>query len=297
VLLIGSLLFGLYSPDLAITPPTPPDVKGYWHGLTSQKNQLGSLASIAAILWFHGWASREVSVIPAMAGFALSMTLLILSRSSTALMATVLVAMLILMMLRSLPQYLRRYMPYMIGLFVIGTLTYSMAVLKVIPGSEMLLKPITIITGKDTTFTSRTQIWDIIRGNIQTSPIIGSGYGGYWAGPVPTSPSFVFLSAMGFYPTEAHNGYMDMINDLGYVGLLLLLGYLIYYIRQSIKLLRVDYTQATLYLAIMFQQLLTNLSESHWFVLSDDFVILTLATFGLARTLMDATPARPRRPM
>jgi hypothetical protein len=61
-------------------------------------------------------------------------------------------------------------------------------------------------------------------------------------------------------------------------------------------LLRINYAQATFYLALMFQQLLTNLSESHWFILSHDFVILTFATLGLARTLIDAAPARRRGP-
>jgi O-antigen ligase len=296
VLLIGSLIFGLYAPDLAITPPTPPDVTGYWHGLTSQKNQLGSLASIGTLLWIHGWAARQVGFIPAVAGAGIAGYLLLLSRSSTALMATVLCAVLMLMMLRSLPSYLRRYLPYLIGLFVVVTLAYSLAVLKVIPGSEILLKPIAIITGKDTTFTARTQIWEIIRAHIQFSPFVGTGYGGYWTAPVPSSPSYAFVQIMNFYPTEAHNGYLDVINDLGYIGLFLLLGYLIVYIRQSLRLLQIDYGQATLYLALMFQQLLTNLSESHWFILSDDFVILTFATFGLARTLADAAPARRRRP-
>jgi len=68
---------------------------------------------------------------------------------------------------------------YLIGLFVAVTLAYSLAVLKVIPGSEILLKPIAIITGKDTTFTARTQIWEIIRAHIQFSPFVGTGYGGY----------------------------------------------------------------------------------------------------------------------
>jgi exopolysaccharide production protein ExoQ len=208
----------------------------------------------------------------------------------------VLCAVLMLMMLRSLPSYLRRYLPYLIGLFVVVTLAYSLAVLKVIPGSEILLKPIAIITGKDTTFTARTQIWEIIRAHIQFSPFVGTGYGGYWTAPVPSSPSYAFVQIMNFYPTEAHNGYLDVINDLGYIGLFLLLGYLIAYIRQSLRLLQIDYGQATLYLALMFQQLLTNLSESHWFILSDDFVILTFATFGLARTLVDAAPVRRRRP-
>jgi exopolysaccharide production protein ExoQ len=296
VLLIGSLIFGLYAPDLAITPPTPPDVKGYWHGLTSQKNQLGSLASLGALLWIHGWAARQIGMFSALVGAGVSLYLLVLSRSSTALMATVLCAMMMLMMLRSLPPSLRRYLPYLIGAFVVITLAYSLAVLKVLPGSEILLKPIAIITGKDTTFTARTQIWEIIRAHIQLSPFIGTGYGGYWTAPVPTSPSYAFVQIMNFYPTESHNGYLDVINDLGYIGLLLLLGYLIVYIRNSLRLLQVNYTQATLYLALMFQQLLTNLSESHWFILSHDFVILTFATFALARTLVDAAPARRRRP-
>ncbi len=295
-LLLGSILFALYAPDLAITPPTPPDVTGYWHGLTSQKNQLGSLAGIGALLWLHGWASRQVSILPALAGGGISLVCLLLSRSSTAIIATALVSVMIVMMLRSLPSYLRRYMPYMVGLFVVATLAYSLAVLQVVPGLDILLKPITLITGKDATFTARTQIWEIIRSHIATAPLLGSGYGGYWSGPVPTSPSYDFIRIMNFYPTEAHNGYLDLINDLGYAGLLLLLGFLVSYIRQSVRLLRIDYPQATLYLALMFQQLLTNLSESHWFVLGHDFVALSLATFGLARTLLDAASAKAPKP-
>jgi len=288
ILLLASLVFGLYAPELAVTPATAPDTTGYWHGLTSQKNQLGSLASIGVILWLHGWAAREIRWLPALIGGALAVTLLVLSRSSTALMATTLVVLFMLMMLRSVPPRMRRYMPYMVGLFVAVTLTYSLAVLKVVPGSDILLKPITLLTGKDSTFTARTQIWDIIRAHIDLSPVVGSGYGGYWGGPVPASPSYAFLRAMNFYPNEAHNGYLDIINDLGYIGLALLLGYLVTYIRQALRLLRSNYAQGALYLALIFQQLLTNLSESHWLFIGHDFIILTVATFGLARSRADA---------
>ena len=33
------------------------------------------------------------------------------------------------------------------------------------------------------------------------------------------SPSYVFTYVMFFYPTEAHNGYLDIVNDLGWVGM------------------------------------------------------------------------------
>jgi O-antigen ligase len=289
VLLIGCLVFCLGWPDLAITAPIPPDTHYYWHGLTTQKNGLGSLASLGTVFWFHGWASRQVKALPALIFGGMSVALMVMSRSSTAVMATALVAMFLLLMLRSgsVPA-LRRYIPYMVGAFVCLTLAYSLAVLKVVPGLDILLVPVTMLSGKDSTFTARTQIWELIRAHIQYSPFIGSGYGGYWAGPIPTSPSYIFLNVMYFYPSEAHNGYLDIINDLGYVGLLLLLGYLIGYIRQALRLLRSNYSQCALYLAVIFQQLLTNLSETHWLFVGHDFIVLTMATFGVARSLIDA---------
>jgi exopolysaccharide production protein ExoQ len=101
LLLLGSLIFGLVSPDLAIEPPIPPDTKFYWHGLADQKNQLGALASMGIIFWVHAWAAREVKLWPAMLWGGVSAACLILSRSSTSLMATVLVCGFVLLMLRS----------------------------------------------------------------------------------------------------------------------------------------------------------------------------------------------------
>ena len=94
---------------------------------------------------------------------------------------------------------------------------------------------------------------------------------------------------MYFYPGSAHNGYLEVVNDLGVVGLACLIGYLITYVRQALGLLTIDRTQATLYLCLFVQQGLTNLSESHWLsVMSVNFVIMTLATTCIARALLDS---------
>jgi hypothetical protein len=67
-----------------------------------------------------------------------------------------------------------------------------------------------------------------------------------------------------------------------------LIAYIIMYARQSLQLLGMDRNQGALYLALLFQQVITNLSETHWFsVLSVDFVIMTLATTALARSLLE----------
>jgi O-antigen ligase len=92
-----------------------------------------------------------------------------------------------------------------------------------------------------------------------------------------------------FYPSEAHNGYLEMVNDLGFVGLACLLCYLVVWVRQSLRLMKFDRAQAALFLAIFFQQAVTNLSESTWLAINSAFAIAvaTLATFAMARALLD----------
>ncbi len=186
-------------------------------------------------------------------------------------------------------------MPYLIAAFATLVLTYALAILKLVPGLEILLRPITALTGKDLTFSNRSVIWDIIKEHIQFSPYLGSGYGAYWIGPVPTSPSYTFLGRMYFYPNEAHNGYLEMVNDLGFIGLIVLLGYLILYLRQALRLLRFDRNQAALYLALFFQQAIINLSESCWLIANAglSFTIMTFATIALARSAVDQRTAAP----
>jgi len=75
---------------------------------------------------------------------------------------------------------------------------------------------------------------------------------------------------------------------LGYVGLLCLLGYLWSFLRQAIALLKFDQSQAVLYLALLFHQLITNLTETTWLSSSSfDFVVMTFATFAMARAMVE----------
>jgi len=290
VMLLGSILFGLVFPTLAIHQGTAVELVGAWRGLANHKNGLGALACIALIFWFHAWLTREVSFLPALAGCAVAAACLVLSRSSTSLAATAFVMIFLVMLLRS-PHGLRPYVPYLVAMLVGTILVYALAILNLIPGLGTLLAPITFLTDKDITFTGRTEIWAIVSEHIRYRPFLGSGYGAYWtAGPVPGTQSYEFWWRMRtFYPGSAHNGYLDIVNDLGWVGLMCLVAYAVTHVRQSLQLLGVDRNQGALYLALFFQQAITNLSETHWFsVLSVDFVIMTLATTALARGLLEA---------
>jgi O-antigen ligase len=289
IMLLGSILFGLAFPALAIHQQTSAELIGAWRGLANHKNGLGDLACLALIFWFHAWLTREATLLPALAGGAIAAACLVLSRSSTSLAATAFVLVLLVVLLRS-PPGLRPYIAYLISMLIAALLIYALAILNLIPGLGTLMAPVMLLTDKAVTFTGRSEIWTIIAEHIAYHPFLGTGYGAYWtAGPVPGTQSYEFIWRMrSFYPGSAHNGYLDVVNDLGWVGLACLIAYMLAHVRQCLRLLDIDRHQSALYLALFFQQAITNLSETHWFsVLSVDFVIMTLATTALARGLLE----------
>jgi exopolysaccharide production protein ExoQ len=288
IALLGSILFGLAAPALAIHQELSPELAGAWRGLTNHKNTFGALACTALILWLHGWLAGDVRRVRALLGCALAATCLWLSRSSTAAIAAA-TSVGILLLLMSSPRSLRPYLKFAVAIVAVALVVFALAILRLVPGLELLLTPVTSLTGVDLTFTGRSEIWAIIVERIRQNPLLGVGYGAYWTGPVAASPSYEFIWRMGsFYPGSAHNGYLDVANDLGSAGLVCLLGYVAVHVRQSLRVLAADKLQGALFVALFVQQATVNLSESHWFgVLSVQFVLMTLATTTLARLLLE----------
>lgn len=289
LMLAGSLLFGLLVPALAIHQESAAELAGAWRGLANHKNGLGALACFALIFWCHGWFSGELRSPLALGGIAIAVACLVLSRSSTSMAAAIFVVLFLALALRS-PRPAQRLLPAVVVLLSVALLLYALAMLGLIPGLGALLATISSLTGKDVSLTGRTGIWWILAEHIDLRPLFGSGYAAYWtAGPMPGTESYEFVRRLqGFYPGSAHNGYLEILNDLGWAGLVCLFAYLATHVRQSLQLLRLERSQAVLYIALFFQQAITNLSETHWFsVLSVDFVIMTLASTALARSLLE----------
>jgi exopolysaccharide production protein ExoQ len=296
-LIVASIIFGLVNPQYGIEVGDG-TLLNSWRGLTSQKNQFGMLSSFGVVFWLHAGLSREKKWVVAAPFIGVCLYAVLLSRSSTSFLATTLSGVFMLLTMTS-PPSMKRYMPYIVSTFAALVIIYALAVLKIIPGMDVLLTPITSFSGKDMTFSNRSVIWDIIKEHIDLSPVVGSGYGAYWLGPVPPSPSVVFLTRMGnFYPSQSHNGYLEIVNDLGFVGLICLLSYLFAWVSQSLQLMKFDRPQGCLFLALFFQQLITNLSESTWLAINAAFALalVTLATFALSRSLLERRLQSARGP-
>ena len=290
ILLFGSIIFCLVRPDLAIHHETNSELLNAWHGLFATKNGLGAVAAYGVLFWAHAWISRETARLRALIAACAAFVCLVMSRSDTSMIATILSVMALFLLMRA-PGSMRRSMRYLATALIILILLYSMAMLKVIPGLDILLSPIPMITGKDLTFSHRAEIWAAVVDHVQLRPIFGSGYSAYWTmgRPGPDMESYAVMSKLdGFYPGSSHNGYLQILNDLGAVGLIILLGYLAVYFRQSIRLYGIDRNQGALFLALLLQQATINLSEPLWLnVLLVDFIVMTTATTCLARSLVD----------
>lgn len=284
-ILILSLVVGILYPDKIIEIGDDISLKGAWHGVTLTKNLFGMIASVGVVLYFGKWMGGEGKLTWSMAGTAISFLCLMLSRSNTSMFATLLAILFQVVVLR-VPSIGRRYTTHIVAGIAGLIFIYQMAIQGVMPGASILLEPIASLTGKDMTFSARSTIWEIVKENIRLAPYLGSGYAAYWA-PTPTSPSNIFMYVMYFWPSESHNGYLEIVNDLGIVGLVCLLAFLFWYMRQALQLMRFDLNQGTLYMALLVLQLVMNMSESEWFSRSNTCAILLLASTCMSRALME----------
>lgn len=298
VILIASLIVGALYPERIVEIGTDVSQKDAWHGITFSKNLFGMMASVGVILCLHRWLTREGKMFWSLAGAFAASACLLLSRSNTSLLATLVSVMFLILVIR-VPIVRQRFSAHLAIGIAATLILYELVIQDVVPGVNVLLAPITGMFGKDTTLSARTMIWNVIKEHINAAPFLGTGYGAYWTGPTPSSPSFIFTYLMYFYPFESHNGYLEVMNDLGLVGLACLLAFLFYFIRQGLQLMRFDRSQAVLYLALLFQQMVTNMSESEWFARSSTFAILFFATTCMARGLLEyrrqGTQVRPSR--
>ena len=115
----------------------------------------------------------------------------------------------------------------------------------------------------DLTFTGRTIIWDFANYEIDRRPLLGWGYQSFWL-VGPDAPSIV--DAPGWVKTmpNAHNGYYDTMLEMGYVGLALLVTFIIATLHAIGRVADRDPARAWLVLSLALFIIFYNFLESLW---------------------------------
>lgn len=230
-----------------------------WVGLASQKNGLALFCAFSIIfliwsLWqdLVNWRMLESKLPPLVDIFMLGLAIYLmmgpqrtLTYSATSFLSllTGLIAMLILKQAAKKEKRLDKNIAAFALIFIIiGTF---MALLGKIP-----IKGLPQMLGRTETLTDRTEIWNSLLPYAQKHFILGYGYGGFWTTSLRTSIA-----------SHAHNGYLDAILNLGIVGLILLIVFLIKISATCARLIDSEWNICLLFLAIVFMYLVHNMAE------------------------------------
>lgn len=280
-ILVLSLIVAILIPRIGVHSEVQFELQGSWRGIAYQKNGLGQLAAVALVLWFHAWLSGTARLRNAVLGTLLSLFLLLKSRSSTSLLLSLICCGVMLSLLRPviiLGAY--RLHAHLVALLLVLTPMLVYAITLGSFDSEALAQAFGEIFGKDATFSGRTYIWAEMLRNIELHPWLGVGFNSFWHQPASAET----IRRLGWPCPSAHNGYLDIINSLGYVGFALFVAFLIAHGRQLAQLMRFDRAQAALHLALFLYVLLANLTESGWFVpMAYTHVLLMFSVMAVSR--------------
>jgi O-antigen ligase len=91
--------------------------------------------------------------------------------------------------------------------------------------------------GRDFTLTGRTALWTFLCDYAAAHPVLGYGYATFWTGAITNSVE----SRLGWSPGQAHNGYLDLVLQLGLVGAA---SFLISAVTAGVRLARASHFQA-----------------------------------------------------
>lgn len=244
---------------------------GDWRGLWYEKNQMGAMmvygamAAIAAIL--AGSPRRKQMVVTIL----LCAALIVMTKSKTSL-----VVLLMGLAGSMLLAAMRRGPATAVIVVWLGVTVVGVAVMTMWLAPELVFKAL----GKDPTLTGRTDIWAAVLRQSAKHPLTGYGYAVFWT--LESHPAQWIRKETGWLVPTAHNGWLDILAQLGWIGVglcaLVLGGSLL------VALFRHRAVQdgywATLFLAIF---LMTTFSES--FILERNGIAWALACAAVARLL------------
>ena len=260
-LLTISLLFVILMPHIAVDTLRDDG----WRGILWHKNLLGMAACFATLLWLYRGLSRDTPALVALTGMTFTFFMVVMSRSSTALVTCLFGCLVYLFFRRhyigSTQQRLLSTLYLLIATLAGGLIFFT--IFGRLPSIKDLLTPIIVLLGKDPDLTGRTDIWQLVLMNAYQYPLQGIGYGAFWLGA--GSPSQYIIDILHWVPLQAHNGYVDILNELGVIGFGLFSGLIIWHTVMLTQLMRFDREQAALHWAFFLMTLLSNLSESQFF--------------------------------
>ncbi len=257
-----------------------------WIGVTTQKNGLGRLCLISSFFLIWSLVRRRQGSNPS-AGKAQSalevlfllLSLYMLRGPSGSYSATAIAALLL-----GLAAYFGFLFMKKRGRTPSPGLVTTAAAALIFVGVATLfaggsnLRSFVSTLGRESTLTGRTEVWAVLLPMAMSHGALGHGFGGFWTQRMRTE-----------FITEGHNGYLDILLDTGFVGLVLMAGFIMSSARRGQRELGRDPDWGILWLSLIIMVLIHNITESSLNSLSSHLTALIL--FLSVSSSMDRVPA------
>jgi len=228
---------------------------------TYHKNTWGQFMLLCSVVFFNNMLNRNNLKLNVPL-FLVAITLLYLSKSATSLLAFFFSTFFVLIVYGFSSKNMAARL-----ILLAGTLTTAVALLvySVIHGKlpfEAMVDMVFTSMDKSSTLTGRIQLWQLMSAEIVRHPWFGTGFGGFWVGLDGAAGALGRRLDWG-PPTQAHSGYIDGMNEIGAIGMLLFAIVMAVHIYRCIRLYSAGLrNHFLLHTAIMISFLVNNYAES-----------------------------------
>jgi O-antigen ligase len=141
--------------------------------------------------------------------------------------------------------------------------------------------------GRNPTLTGRTEVWHILLPFAQ-NPWVGSGYESFWLGD--RLKKIGNLTSNGI--NEAHNGYLEIYLNLGWIGLILLGIVILSGYRRVIAAIRLNPEEGKVRLAYFLIPLIYNFTEAAYKMMSPVWIFFLIAIMAPLPAPTSESPAK-----
>lgn len=264
----------------------------YYNGVTTQKNALGQTCMVCGLglLWLllDAVESREmprrrlrITVYTLMLATALG--LIVRANSMTSLSSLALAGVVLVVIAQRWVSTSRST----VHAVVWGAISLSVFAVFLDSAGSLLHS-----LGRNATLTGRTDIWRAVLA-LHTNPLIGTGYESFWLGD---RLQFVW-DATDKGILQAHNGYLEIYINLGWIGVMLLGALIVSGYRNAAAWYYRDPKAGRLGLAMFTAALMFNLSEAGFRMMTLIWFVFLMAITGIPASLREAQPAYQTAPV
>lgn len=143
--------------------------------------------------------------------------------------------------------------------------------------------------GRDSTLTDRTRMWSMVI-DLTHNRWLGTGYESFWLGPRLDA----MTSAFKWVPNEAHNGYIEIYANLGWVGLAFLTVVLVHGYQRVTRGWSRNLPTSSLMMAYFVVGVIYNFTEAGYFRMMAPvwmfFLLAVTAVRQVASVVTDVSP-------